>query len=69
MKELIKGHCSFQYYRDYKLWYQTDNGFLFPVPIEDIGTATFNQKEKGMLMMRYIRKWLNEINRDTLQDN
>lgn len=30
--------------------------FTFPVPIEDIGNATFNATEKGMLMMRYVRK-------------
>jgi hypothetical protein len=47
----------FKYYRDGELWYETDQGFLFPVPISDIGTATFNATEKTILLMRYIRKW------------
>jgi hypothetical protein len=41
------------------LWYQTnDTGFVFPVPVEDIGTATFSREEKSLIMMRYIRKWI-----------
>jgi hypothetical protein len=28
----------------------------FPVPIEDVGDATFNATEKALLFMRYIRK-------------
>ena len=60
MKEYIQGECQFEYYRDSQLWYRTENGFLFPVPIDDIGNATFGRSERGILMMRYIRKWLNE---------
>jgi hypothetical protein len=48
---------TFQYYRDQQLWYETDNGFLFPVPIDDVGTATFLKSDKTLYMMRYIRKW------------
>lgn len=59
LKEHIKGNCHFQYYKDGSLWYMTEyTEFIFPVPIEDIGTATFSEKEKGLLMMRYIRKFL-----------
>lgn len=68
MKDLIAGNCRFQYYRDSQLWYKTENGFLFPVPIEDIGNATFNAEEKGLLMMRYIRKWKNERDSEVLLD-
>lgn len=56
IKELVSNHIAhFKFYRDNQLWYQIDD-FMFPVPIEDIGNATFNDVEKGMLMMRYIRK-------------
>jgi hypothetical protein len=58
----------FQCYRDQALWYQTESGtrpdgvvqpgFNFPVPIDDIGTATFLNVDKAMLFMRYIRKHL-----------
>lgn len=59
MKDHVKGNCTFQYYRDSSLWYKTEvTELLFPIPISDIGNATFNNKEKGLLMMRYIRKWL-----------
>lgn len=30
--------------------------YLFPVPLDDIGDATFNATEKALLFMRYIRK-------------
>jgi hypothetical protein len=58
LKEMVSGPATFAYYRDGELWYSTHDGFYFPVPITDIGTATFNAEEKGILMMRYIRKHL-----------
>jgi hypothetical protein len=56
IKDHIHGKCRFEYYRDSALWYKTDSGFLFPVPIDDIGNATFLAEDKAMLFMRYIRK-------------
>ena len=56
IKDLIKDdYATFKFYRDRQLWYQIKD-FMFPVPIEDVGNATFNNVEKGILMMRYIRK-------------
>lgn len=52
---------NFSFYRDGNLWYEAENGFIFPVPISDIGTATFNKEEKAILMMRYIQKHLKII--------
>ncbi len=60
LKELIKGKAIFQHYRDGSLWYMA-NGFLFPVPISDIGNATFLAEDKAILYMRYIRKYLKEL--------
>lgn len=48
-------------YFDSQLWYQTESGFEFPVPITDIGTATFLPEDKAMLFMRWIRKHLEMI--------
>jgi hypothetical protein len=48
---------EFQYYFDGSLWYKEISGVVFPVPVEDIGTATFNRTEKALLMMRYMRKY------------
>lgn len=63
----IKGNSNFLYYRDGNLWYRTyDTGLEFPVPIDDIGTATFNRVEKSLLLMRYIRKWLKVIEQETV---
>ncbi len=38
------------------LYHEFGSVWLFPVPIEDIGDATFNSTEKAILFMRYIRK-------------
>ena len=54
IKTLIKGKASFEYCRGGDLWYSTESGFIFPVPISDIGTATFLKEDKGILFMRYI---------------
>lgn len=58
IKDLVKDNTVvFQFYRDGNLWYQTVNhNFLFPVPISDIGNATFHREDKAILFMRYIKK-------------
>jgi hypothetical protein len=45
-------------YKENELWYVTECGFEFPVPIADTGEATFLAEDKAMLFMRYIRKHL-----------
>jgi hypothetical protein len=57
----VKGTAKFQYYRDSSLWYKTDTDFLFPVPISDIGTTTFEAEYKSIRLMRWIRKYMEEI--------
>lgn len=52
---------NFRFYRDGNLWYATECGFEFPVPIEDIGNATFLTQDKAILFMRYIRKHMDTI--------
>ena len=62
IKQLIQGEVTFEFYRDGNLHYRTGDGvLLFPVPISDVGNATFKAKDKGILFMRYIRKFLNTI--------
>lgn len=59
LKDHIQGQVTFEHYSDGSLWYRTsETNLLFPVPIEDIGTATFLSKDKALLFMRYIRKHL-----------
>ncbi len=73
MKQLVHNNfVQFQRYFDAQLWYslhmsQDDyhNGgaqlMEFPVPIEEIGDATFYAHDKAILFMRYIRKHLEMI--------
>ena len=49
---------NFSHYRDGSLWYVTESGFEFPVPVIDIGNATFLAQDKALLFMRYIRAHL-----------
>lgn len=46
---------TFIHFRAGALWYRTEDGFEFPVPIEDTGGATFLAQDKAILFMRYIR--------------
>ena len=63
LKEMIVNNqkVRFSYYRDGQLWYETECRFLFPVPIEDAGTATFLVEDRAILFMRYIRKQMDVV--------
>lgn len=63
LKEMVcdNKRVFFRFYRDKQLWYTTECGFEFPVPIDDIGNATFLYEDRAMLFMRYIRKHLEFI--------
>ena len=61
IKQAVKEPVHFVYYRDSQLWYKEVGGTVFPVPIEDIGNATFNATDKGLLFMRYMRKFNKSI--------
>lgn len=60
IKDLVKGDkvVSFVKYSDGVLHYSTDCGFVFPVPVSDVGDATFLASDRAMLFMRYLRKQL-----------
>lgn len=63
LKDMVKDgqKVTFRFYRDSQLWYATECGFEFPVPIEDVGTATFWAEDKALLFMRYINKHMKTI--------
>jgi hypothetical protein len=62
IKEHVAGVVNFVRYHDGNLWYRTEHtNFEFPVPIEDIGNASFLAQDKGILFMRYIRKHLKTV--------
>lgn len=51
----------FAFYRQKELWYTTECGFEFPVPIDDAGDGIFLTEDKAILFMRYIRKHIEAI--------
>ena len=63
IKEMVKPgkFVHFNHYKNGELWYSTDCGFEFPVPISDTGEAEFQRSDKAMLFMRWIRKHLAHI--------
>lgn len=62
IKDMVKDKkVKFLFYKEGELWYVTECGFEFPVPISDAGTAAFNSEDKAILFMRWIRKHLNLI--------
>lgn len=63
LKEMVSDNkqVTFKMYRDSELWYTTECGFDFPVPVSDIGNATFNATDKALLFMRYIRKHITTV--------
>lgn len=63
LKEMVTNNqkVRFSFYRDGQLWYETECGFRFSVPIEEAGTATFLAEDRAILFMRYIRKQMAEL--------
>lgn len=63
IKDMVKDgkKVHFKFYRQKELWYETEDGFEFPVPIDDVGDGIFLNEDKAMLFMRYIRKHISTI--------
>jgi hypothetical protein len=57
--ELVKNKkAHFIHYREGHFIYETEDGFQFPVPLIDIGTATLLAEDKALFFMRWIRRQL-----------
>jgi hypothetical protein len=63
LKEMVSNNqvVCFTRYRDGELFYRTECGFEFPVPIADTAGAEFLAQDKALLFMRYIRKEIERI--------
>lgn len=67
MKTSVKEHVRdnqkvyFQFYRSGVLYYKTELGLIFEVPVTDCGDACFNREDRAMLFMRWIRKQIETI--------
>lgn len=54
---IVQESCAFEFYRDGSLWYKTDSGYQFPVPVEDTKGGTFlAHYPRAITLMRWIRK-------------
>ena len=71
IKEMVENNrkVSFRFYRDGQLWYSTECGFEFPVPISEAGTATFLAEDRAILFMRYIRRHMEFLKKSMEQKN
>lgn len=57
IKSIVKGvNAHFLSYREGTFYYQTDNGFKFTVPLEDIAGATLPASDKAIFFMKWIRR-------------
>lgn len=58
IKEMVANDrkVRFTHYKSGELWYVTECGFSFRVPITDAGDGSFLAEDKALLFMRYIRK-------------
>lgn len=63
IKDMVSGGkmVKLTRYQRGDVWYITDCGFEFPVPISDVGDAALLAEDKAMLLMRYIRKHMELI--------
>jgi hypothetical protein len=62
VKDMIQGKVvKFTRYSKGELFYITECGFEFPVPISDTGDATFLPEDRAPMFMRWIRKQIKSI--------
>jgi hypothetical protein len=71
LKEMIVNNqkVRFLHYQDKELWYVTECGFEFPVPISDTGSGIFLPEDKAIAFMRWIRKHIALIEKSKTQAN
>ena len=61
LKTRVKGTVRFAYFRDGDLWYVCEDGWEFPVDVNETtnkqgNSPTFLRDDKGIVFMRWIRK-------------
>lgn len=63
IKDMVKDgkKVHFSFYREGELWYKTECGFNFSVPIADVGGAAMLNEDKAILFMRWIRKHMDML--------
>lgn len=63
IKDMVSNNKKVRFvrYQKKELWYVTEDGFEFPVPIEDCGDGDFKDEDKALVFMRWIRIHLKSI--------
>ena len=77
MNKNVKQHVidnqkvTYKFYQNGSLWYETEKGLLFEVPISETGSGIFNREEKAINMMKWINKQLdvNDFAKKTCLDD
>lgn len=63
--DMVKNkNVKFSHYKENELWYSTECGFMFPVPVSDTGNAEFKNEDKATFFMRWIRKHLEMLTKE-----
>lgn len=52
---------TFLHYQEKNLWYITDGGLTYSIPVEDTGNGIFLPTERSVYHMKWIRKALETI--------
>lgn len=53
-------------YQQDVLWYKTECGFPFPVPLHDTGEVPFLAEDKAALFMRWIKKQIDAVKNENV---
>jgi len=57
VKDLVKDKKAiFKNFHDDMIWYETEDGFEFPISVEDAKGGRFTAEHKAMELMRWVRK-------------
>jgi len=61
LKERVANPVKFVRFEAAELWYVCVDGFEFPVALEDTTGAVFKAEDKGMFFMRWIRRYMEQL--------
>lgn len=64
LKDLIRDGktAKFKQYRLGNLYYETQEGFVFAIPLQELGESTLLAEERCASLMKWIKRALEEIN-------
>lgn len=59
LTEIVKNKkARFVQYREGNFIYETEDGFQFPVPLAEVGSASMLAEDRALFFMRWIRRHL-----------